>query len=101
MRHLIESMESLTEGKLSVKKVQAMTDDERKKIPVKDRIDFHDMQWKPYAKKLGDKVAKLVNSEARNVKIVTWNHMTGAPEEKQYVAQGLLEKLIKDLEERV
>ena len=78
-----------------------MTDEQRDKIGPRDKVEFHTMQYKPTVMKIADKVAQMVNAEGKKLKIVTWAPLTGKLEDHPYPTQGLLEKLIHELQERV
>ena len=101
MKEILEKFERLDEAKLTIKKVQAMTDEQRDKIGPRDKVEFHTMQYKPTVMKIADKVAQMVNAEGKKLKIVTWAPLTGKLEDHPYPTQGLLEKLIHELQERV
>jgi uncharacterized protein (DUF2164 family) len=85
-----------------VTKIKNMSDAERKRLGPREKIKFKKLQYALYANKIADQVSKSVNSEAKRMgNLVTWNLMSGKLEPFSYPAQGLLEAVIMELEDRV
>jgi len=96
MRELIEATDSSF-----VKKVRGMTDDQRSKLGPLKRGQFTEDQMKPYLDKIAKKVSVMINADAKKMKIDRIDMMSGKIVPNQYNAQGMLEKLIRILEEMV
>jgi len=103
LRQRKHSRGSLSEARDTsfVKKVKAMGDKERSRLSVGKRMQFTNEQMAPHVQKIADQVARLVNAEAKKVKVVRIDMLSGKLEPGMYNAQNLLELLIKELEERV
>lgn len=96
--------ESLEEGrqKRFIKKIMDMSDEQRKNIGPKERIEFKRKQYKPYVDKVVQKVMRIIDMESKSMKdMIAWDILTGKIEPSLYVNQGLLERVIMRLEELV
>lgn len=96
--------ESLEEGRQSsfVKKIMNMSDKERKNLGPKERMKFKDVQYKPHVNKVVKQILKIINAEVKAMDdCVSWDILTGKIKPLQYKAQGLLEMIIKKLEDLV
>jgi len=78
-----------------------MSDAQRKKLSPQDRGRFTKEQYAPYVQKIADQVARTINAESKKMKITRVDMMSGKLEPNLYNAQGLLENLIMELEDRV
>lgn len=103
LRQRRHSEKPLVEARESsfVKKVKAMSNAQREKLSVDKRMKFVADQMEPYVQKIADQVARLINAEAKKMKITRSNMLSGKLEPNLYNAQGLLEHLIRELEGRV
>jgi hypothetical protein len=84
-----------------VKKVKAMSDNERKKLTVDARSKFMQEQMRSEIMSIADQVSRTINAKAPKMNVVRVNMQTGKIEKDLYTAQGLLERVIAELEERV
>ena len=84
-----------------VQKVKAMSDEERKKLPFGESLDFKRDQYDPAVKAMVRKVARFVadeiNKAAPKLDILYVDPTTGELKPSPFKAQGLLERTIPEL----